>query len=91
MYITMFSPRSKFSKVLILSLSSSGFGRADLVEVFLPVNCGVADREDWADVEARDGGADCGLVIISRGGNGFPFARGSISSRFTGMPSAIKC
>jgi len=37
------------------------------------------------------GGADIGRVCISSGGKGFPLARGRTSSRFTGIPRAIKC
>ena len=32
-----------------------------------------------------------GRVCISSVGNGLPFARGSTSSRLTGIPRAIKC
>src|SRR5882757_6680995 len=37
------------------------------------------------------GGADIGRVDMWSGGRGLPFAWGSISSKFTGSPRAIKC
>lgn len=32
-----------------------------------------------------------GRVVICKGGRGFPFACGNISSRLTGMPREMRC
>lgn len=38
-----------------------------------------------------EGGVELGRVLISRGGSALPWAEGSISSRLTGMPNAMRC
>lgn len=87
---------SNFKSMLILSRSSSGLGPNCVVVAieFCRDGCGVPDREGCADIELRaltEGGVELGRVVISNGGKGLPFARGSISSRLTGIPNAIRC
>ena len=78
---------SNDNKRSILSWSSSGLGpKCDVA------GWGVPARE-WLAIDALrgGGGADIGLDVICNGGKGLPVVCGRISSRFTGIPSEMRC